>query len=228
MIDTCIAVCKALGVDLNDKTIGPCSPEEGIKFLGLIINTDKCTFSACPKQCAYARSRISQLLRKGKLSLKELESVAGTLTWISYAMITGRPRRNELYRAISRLKRSGDAHIELRGDLKRQLWWWRHKLQSPAELSSFFWNQQPDTPAMVSDASGEDGWGVCTLGYHIVGHWPAHWKQSAGGSVPSMLYKEMVPPVVAALLLAPHMRGKVFCGGFDNAGIVYNLSLIHI
>lgn len=44
MIDTCHAVCKALGVDLNDKTVGPCSPEEDIKYLGLIIHTDKCTF----------------------------------------------------------------------------------------------------------------------------------------------------------------------------------------
>ena len=125
MIETCMMVCKALGVDLNDKTVGPCSPAEGIKYLGLIIHTDKCTFSACPKQCAYAADRISELLKLGKLSLKQIESVAGTLTWISYAMVTGRPRRNELYAAIARLKKSGEKFVHLRGDLKRQLCWWR-------------------------------------------------------------------------------------------------------
>ena len=224
MIDTCTAVCKALGVDLNDKTVGPCSPEEGIKYLGLIIHTDKCTFSACPKQCAYAADRISKMLRGKKVKLKQLESIAGTLTWISYAMVSGRPRRNELYRAISRLKKSGADFVVLRGELKRQLCWWRAKLRAPAELSSFFWNQQPDTPAIVSDASGEDGWGACTQGYHIVGHWPSHWKQSVGPGVPSMLYKELVAPVVTALLLAPHSRGKVLCGAFDNAGVAYDLN----
>ena len=37
------------------------------------------------------------------MSLKELESITGVLTWISYAMVSGKSRRNELYRAISRM-----------------------------------------------------------------------------------------------------------------------------
>ena len=221
MIKICETVCAALGLDLNDKTVGPCAPSEGIKYLGLIIRTDNCSFSACPKQCAYAADKISAFLKRGSITLKELESVAGTLTWISYAMISGRPRRNELYRAISKLKKSGAKSVSMRGGLRRQLSWWLHKLQGSAETSSFFWNKQPDTPAMVSDASGEDGWGVCTQGYHIVGHWPEHWKQSKGPGVPSMLVKEMVPPVIAILLFAAHMRGKVFCAGLDNAGVAF-------
>lgn len=141
-------------------------------------------------------------------------------------MVTGRPRRNELYRAISRLKQSTPKTIPIRGELKRQLAWWKSKLRAPAEISSFFWDTQPDTPAIVSDASGEDGWGACTQGYHIVGHWPQHWKQSAGPGVPSMLYKELVPPVIAGILLAPHMRNKVLCGAFDNAGVAYNINTL--
>ena len=39
-----------------------------------------------------------------------------------------------------------------------------------------------------------------------------------------MLYKEMVPPVVASILLAPHVRHKVLCGAFDNAGVAFNLN----
>ena len=116
--------------------------------------------------------------------------------------------------------------MPLRGELKRQLCWWRHKMRHPDELSSFFWNKQPDTPAMVSDASGEDGWGICTQGYHIVGHWPESWKQSAGTGAPDMLFKELVPPVVGTLLLARHTQHKVFCGAFDNAGVAYALNAL--
>ena len=226
MIEICEVVCKGLGVDLNDKTVGPCSPSDGIKYLGLIIRTDNCSFSACPKQCAYAADKIAAFLKTKSITLKQLESVAGTLTWISYAMVTGRPRRNELYRSISKLKKSGEKSVLLRGALKRQLCWWLYKLRGPAETSSFYWNRQPDTPAMVSDASGEDGWGVCTQGYHIVGHWPKHWKQSQGPGVPSMLYKELVPPVIATILLAPHMPGRVLCSALDNAGVAYVLNAL--
>ena len=223
-IATCMRVCEALGVPLNDKTTGPRAPWEGIKYLGVIIRTGSCTFSACPKQCAYAADRLAELLKRKKVLLKTLESIAGVLTWISYAMVSGKPRRNQLYRAISRMKRNGTKSVLLRGELKRQLHWWNHKLREPEELSSYFWDQQPDTPAMSSDASGEDGWGVCTQGYHIVGRWPAHWRQSAGDGVPSMQFKELVPPVVATLLLAPWMRRKVLCGAFDNAGVAFVLN----
>ena len=41
-------VCAALGLDLNDKTVGPCSPSDNIKFLGILIHADRCTFSDCP------------------------------------------------------------------------------------------------------------------------------------------------------------------------------------
>ena len=67
---------------------------------------------------------------------------------------------------------------------------------------------------------------MCTHGYHIVGDWPDRWRQSVGSHVPSMLYKELVPPVVATILLAPHLRGKVLCGAFDNAGVAYDINTL--
>ena len=66
MLATCHIVCKSLGLDLNGKTIGPCSPEEGI-HLGLIIHSDSCSCSACSMQCAYARDRIAALVKRGRV-----------------------------------------------------------------------------------------------------------------------------------------------------------------
>ena len=40
-----------------------------------------------------------------------------------------------------------------------------------------------------------------------------------------MLYKELVPPVVAAIL-TPHIKGKVLCGAFDNAGVAYDINTL--
>ena len=221
---TCDRVCAALGLDLNDKTVGPCAPSEGIKYLGIIIRTDTCTFSACPVQRAYAVDKLKEILREKTVRLDPLESVAGILTWISYALVTGRPRRNQLYRAIARMKASKLASVQLRGLLQRQLHWWLNKLQGEGELSSYFWCQQPDTPIICSDASGEDGWGACAQGYHFVGTWPESWKQSKGPGVPSMLFKEVLPAVVASLLLARFSKDKVFCCAVDNAGAAFVLN----
>ena len=110
------------------------------------------------------------------------------------------------------------------GLLRHQLHWWAHALRSKVPPSSFFWDRQPDTPLIVSDASGEDGWGVCVMGLHIVGPWPAEWRQSAGASSPSMLFKELLAPSVAVLLLAPLCRGKVFAAASDNAGTAFVLN----
>ena len=38
---------------------------------------------------------------------------------------------------------------------------------------------------MCSDASGDDGWGACTAGLHVVGPWPEQWRQSSGDRIAS-------------------------------------------
>lgn len=68
--------------------------------------------------------------------------------------------------------------------------------------------------------------GGCTQGYHIVGYWPERWKQSKGPGVPNMLFKEMVPPVIATLLLASHFQGRVLCAGLDNAGAAFVINAL--
>jgi len=223
-IELCTKVCGALGLDLNDKTVGPCAPDEGIKYLGVIIRSDDGSYRVCPRYAEYASDKLRDCLRKKSATLKELESLAGVCSWISFAMIEGRPRRNVIYRFIARMKKDGTTRIRIRGELQRQLFWWLNKLRRLSEPSSFFYNQQPQTPVVCSDASGEDGWGVCTMGFHIVGRWPASWRQSATATARHMLYKELLPPVVAALVLAHARPDNVWCSALDNAGAAFVLN----
>ena len=223
-LSKCCQICSALGLDLNDKTVGPCAPHEGIKYLGVVIRTDTCSYHVCPRYAEYACDKLSDCLRSKWASLKELESIAGICSWIAFAMIEGRPRRNVMYRAVARLSKEGAKRVRVRGELKRQLSWWLQKLHKVSKPSSFFYPTQPLTPVMCSDASGEDGWGVCAMGFHIVGRWPARWRQSAGVSARSMLYLELLPPVVAAIVLARLIRDKVWCAALDNAGAAFVLN----
>lgn len=223
-IDVCTKVCAALGLDLNDKTTGPCAPSEGIKFLGVVIRTDSCTYHVCPHYAQYACDKLRSCLAKKAATLKELESLAGVCTWISFAMVTGKPRRNVIYRTIARLKKDGKTRTPIKGELSRQLHWWLNTLQSLRRPTAFFWNVQPDTPVICSDASGDDGWGVCAMGFHIVGPWPDGWRQTFGPDAPHMLFKELLAPVMGTLVLGPSARNNVWCVALDNSGAAYVLN----
>ena len=63
-IAICESICAKLGLALNDKTTGPCSPEEGIKFLGIIVRTDTCTYRVCPRYAEYAQDKLRHCLRR--------------------------------------------------------------------------------------------------------------------------------------------------------------------
>lgn len=213
-----------LGIPLNDKTCGPCGPSEGITYLGLRIRTDDCTFSVTDETRQYAIDRLDEVVRTKSLSAKTLESLCGILTWVATAVERGRPRRNFLYRALKQMESRGVTSIRPRGDLLRQLQWWLAVLRRGGRLASTFWDAQPDTVLVCSDASGDDGWGACTMGLHFVGPWPASWRQSSGASSPHMLFKELVAPTLTTLLLAPFLRDKVACAALDNAGTAFTIN----
>ena len=219
------AILTALGIPPNDKTQKPCSPAQGIKFLGVLIRTADCSMSVTEEHRQYSIARLQQVLEKGRVTLRELESIAGILSWVAHVFIPGRPRREALFAAISRLKGKGAVSVEVRGQLKRQLQWWLNAMGSKRiPASTHFWDKQPEVPLMCSDASGDDGWGACMMGLHIVGSWPDEWKQSAGRSAPSMLFKELVPIVISILLVARFCTGKVIAAATDNAGVAFVLN----
>ena len=113
----------------------------------------------------------------------------------------------------------------IRGRLSQQLHWWMHVLKRGPVPSSFFYPARPTMPLICSDASGEDGWGACAMGFHVVGCWPSEWRQSNGPGVPGMLFKELVPVVVMTMLLAPWVdKHTVFASALDNAGAAFVLN----
>ena len=214
-------IAAALGLPFNDKTLGP---SQDIKFLGCDICSADCTIRVNAEYRQYALSRVDELLRSESVSLSSLESVAGILTWVAHVYDAGKPRRKMLYRCISHMESRGQTHTTVRGDLRSQLQWWYHSLKSEVKMMSKFWSAQPDMPLVCSDASGDDGWGCCTMGLHIVGTWPWEWRQSVGLRNVHMLFKELVPPSLTTMLLAPMLDKQVLCAALDNAGAAFTLN----
>ena len=214
-------IASDLGLPFNDKTVGP---EQRLTYLGVQIDTKRCAMRLTKEHRNYAMSRVAEAIQQSKITKGDLESLCGILTWVSFVFDSGRPRRNMLYSALARSNANGSKPVEVRGKLRAQLHWWYQALRQRRCMAAKFWATQPDTPLVCSDASGEDGWGACVFGMHIVGAWPKQWKQSTGTSDPHMLYKELVAPVVSTLLLAPMLEKQVLCCALDNAGVAFTIN----
>ena len=62
-LDIAEFVFAALGIPLNGKTVGPCSPAQGIDFLGIHICTADCSMSITEEHREYAIARVRHLRR---------------------------------------------------------------------------------------------------------------------------------------------------------------------
>ena len=87
-------------------------------------------------------------------------------------------------------------------------------------MGTRIWDTQdsPSTMLLRSDASGEDGWGVCISHFHIVGPWPEELASE------HMLFKELVPVVIALSLISDKIPETVFGSAVDNTGAAFALN----
>ena len=221
-------IMERLGLPSNDKT-QPASRD--IVYLGYLISTTGMTITIPEVHREYALARLDEMLGAGVADLRTLRSVAGVLTWLSSVLLSGKPRRQLIFAAIAELdarpallavrRKTPAATTQLRGDLRRQLEWWRHVLRTKRYSGSrCFAPRERVEPAVLirSDASDEMGWGLCIQGFHVFGLWPA----ALAGSIESnMLFKELLPVAVAVRLFGAHREGCTFASATDNAGVAF-------
>ena len=211
-------IMAKLGIPANEKMVPPRSPTEGIVFLGIHIRTADLRFTVSEEHREYAMDRVKTVLDDGVATKADMSSIAGVLNWISFVFIPGRPRRQIIYDA-ARLGTSGSKtdKVVIEGALQRQLQWWKNSLQVKNFVGSRIWTKHTAPRAMLvrSDASGEDGWGVCVAGFHFVGPWPEELLEE------HMLFKEMLPIVLAIAVLSRKLPETVFGIAVDNTGVAF-------
>ena len=220
-LDKAIKIMEKLGIPANEKTVPPQDPEDGIVFLGMHIRTADMRFTVSEEHREYAIARLTQALQEGKATKRTLASIAGVLTWISFVFLPGRPRRQHIYDAAG-VGGEGDKSEEviIERSLQRQLQWWRNALKRKEFTGTRFWetHENPRALLMKSDASGEDGWGMCVRGIHLVGPWPEQLKDA------NMLFKELVPMVITIALLSKKLPETVFAAATDNTGSAFAMN----
>jgi hypothetical protein len=220
-LDTTLRIMSELGLPPAPGKTSAISQQ--VVFLGMRIDSTDLTFTVSEEHRTYALALLDDLIEAGSATRQQLESLAGVLTWLSTVVSEGKPRRGEVYAELRHSESAGAlAQIRLRGRLRRQLHWWRATLSSRSYDGCRCWDAglgQRRFALIRSDASADQGWGLCIHGFHLAGSWPAALRNSS-----NMLFKEIFPVVVAAELFSPLMRGGIFGSVIDNSGAAFSLN----
>lgn len=214
-MQTWLQVCADLGVPVSQaKTF---LPAQVVEILGFIIDTNNMSLTVDPERIQDILSEMAHFEGRGTVKRRDLERLAGKMTFVCSVVPGGRTFMRETLNMIRKL-RSGAHWAHLSSGFRRDLEWWRKFAEK--------WNGVEVIPPPVSipwtwltsDASGEHGLGVfcCGAGLHIP--LPAGLLQKLIQTDTDLIIAEL--ELIAAVLLvafsAPLLQGEHLLLGIDN------------
>lgn len=116
-----IHLIRSLGLNVSwKKVIGP---TQHVTFLGVDIDTVDCTLSLNKEKLDKLHNKLQQFQKRKRASLKQLQSLAGSLNWAAQVIRGGRFFLRRILDTMNRLnqaKHKAILGVEFRRDLK---WW---------------------------------------------------------------------------------------------------------
>lgn len=199
-----------------DKTQGPCTV---LEFMGIILDTDRMEARLPPDKVERIQTSLASFQSRKSCTLKELQSLIGTLNFACKVVPPGRPflqRMIELTRNVSKLHH----HIKLTSGFFKDLNIWK-QFVSGWNGASFFLSVSwvdSDSLQLFTDASGTLGFGGIFGSKWFQGHWESQQQLDQPGI--SIAWQELFALVVACHLWGRFFANKriiLFC---DNESVV--------
>ena len=165
---------KNFGWQLNeDKSI--LKPSRLFDFLGVEFDLDKFIYGPSKNNLNKCINKVNKFLVKEKISCRELESLVGSLNFISQLIQQGRAMLHPIiaYKINNFNINERDSYLDFSQDLKNLLKWWiLVKNYSPSHISL-------DLPAVsaFSDAS-LSGWGATLQIKEEILHFQGKWEKN--------------------------------------------------
>ena len=213
-------ICDDLGVPIaNEKTEGPSTV---LQYLGLIIDTKNLLVRIPLEKIKDLTLQIEHLLAVKKATLRELQSLIGSLNFACRAIRQGRPFIRRLINAISNLKRPHYL-IRINKGMRLDLKVWLDFFKQHNGISVFYnklWVSNADIQ-LFSDSSGSkgNGFGLYFNGKWAYARWPDEWF--SGDILQDITFLEFFPIVVALLIWGPILRNKKIIFRSDNLSVVH-------
>lgn len=226
-----LAILALLGVPISAEKVE--GPARILSFLGITIDLDANQIRLDETKLSATKALIKQWLNRTTCTLKELDSLAGSLYWTTKVVRGGRTflRRivdEKCKRIIIANRKRGPQPIseETREDLR---WWDRFltKFNGVTAIPDSEWTPGSPSPdnnpkawTLATDACA-DGFGARWNNHYISGQWTAHQRQLAQrdkGLAISTL--ELAAIVIAANTWGKQWQGKRILIECDNTAAV--------
>ncbi len=207
--------CQQLGMPLDEnKEEGP---SEVLTFLGMEIDTAKVEVRLPQEKLAEMRALLKRWRgMKKSCRRRDLESVVGSLNHACKAVRPGRAFKRRLQDLMTTVERDGQRvrlNVEARADIES---WHQYGLRwnGTSLMTAVVTDEEPQEE-MFSDASGNWGCGATWKG-----RWFQQWSALPGTSEWSIMPKELLPIVVAAVVWGRQLKGLTIKARCDNMSVV--------
>ena len=154
-LDELICLLRALGFQINWNKIK--DPSQATSFLGILINTVSGELSLKPDKLEQLIGMVRSFLQKTRATRRQLEQLAGKLSWAARVIPWGRAHLRSIFSLIATLKQP--SHKGRITGIKWDLKWWATFLQN-GENRRKIW-LPTDTLDVYTDASLKAGGAFC-------------------------------------------------------------------
>ena len=223
LMDTFDKVCDRLGVPVApEKTERPCNK---LHYLGLLIDTEKMLIQIPDKKVLDLKSKIDYALSRKKITLKELQSLCGSLAFCSKALPAGRAFSRRIYLATSQAKKPHH-YVKISTGMRQDLSVWKLFLENFNGISYMLdtdWRWNCILNLYTDSAGGSElGCGAYFQGKWTYLQWPRSW---AGSEIlKDITYLEMVPIALSVYLWGNLFHKKKIVFNSDNQSVVQILN----
>ena len=188
-------VCHCLGVPIApEKTEGS---TKSLVFLGLQIDSVMQTITIPSEKLAEIREKIKTVIQMKKVSLKQLQSLIGSLNFACRAIAPGRAFLRQLIGSTIALK--APHHVtRVNANMKADLDMWLDFLKNHNGVSVFreqLWTTSHDLE-FFTDAAGFIGLGIFFNGKWAQAKWGEHFHQESVSSN-NITFLELFPILVS-------------------------------
>jgi len=220
MLNSFDACCNQFGIPIaTEKTEGPTTV---IVFLGLELDSVLMQVRIPLEKIEKIVIQIQDMLQhKRSVSLKELQSLLGSLNFMCRAVIPGRPFCRRLIDATCGVSR-GHYHIRLKQGMRLDLEMWLCFFKSFNGISIFhdkLWCSNADV-CLFTDSSGArgKGFGAYFQGRWSCAAWPTEWFEQ--GRAEDITLLEYFPILVSLYIWGDRLMNKKVLFQCDNMAVV--------
>lgn len=196
--------------------------QQVIVFLGLLLNALTRTVSIPLEKRDKALEQIEFFLVKKKVTVLQIQQLAGILNFICRAVVPGRAFTRRLYNKTDNLKQH--YHVRVDGEMKADLTMWSrflnmsHSVAMCRPFVDFSKVVVAEEIQCTSDASSRIGFGCTYKHWFTRGVWPIDVRKRDDISINWM---ELYALTVATYIFAPLLKNRrvtIFCDNTSCCG----------